>query len=115
MVKIPNTSDAPDIKLAIAPAANIVPKIPAPIAIAFQFSVVQSNIPSILFKNSGFFKFLRKLVPRIPAPRIPAKFNNLSKIKYKEKQEFNQVKTDLSEVKQELKELKELLKSIVQN
>ena len=43
------------------------------------------------------------------------KFNNLSKIKYKEKQEFNQVKTDLSEVKQELKELKELLKSIVQN
>ena len=36
------------------------------------------------------------------------KFNNLSKIKYKEKQEFNQVKTDLSEVKQELKELKEL-------
>ena len=43
------------------------------------------------------------------------KFNNLSKIKYKEKQEFNQVKIDLSEVKQELKELKELLKSIVQN
>ena len=43
------------------------------------------------------------------------KFNNLSKIKYKEKQEFNQVKTDLNEVKQELKELKELLKSIVQN
>ena len=43
------------------------------------------------------------------------KFNNLSKIKYKEKQEFNQVKNDLSEVKQELKELKELLKSIVQN
>jgi len=43
------------------------------------------------------------------------KFNNLSKIKYKEKQEFNQIKTDLSEVKQELKELKELLKSIVQN
>ena len=35
------------------------------------------------------------------------KFNNLSKIKYKEKQEFNQVKTDLSEVKQELKELKD--------
>lgn len=43
------------------------------------------------------------------------KFNNLSKIKYKEKKEFNQVKTDLNEVKQELKELKELLKSIVQN
>ena len=41
--------------------------------------------------------------------------NLINLIKYKEKQEFNQVKTDLSEVKQELKELKELLKSIVQN
>ena len=41
LVKSANASDAPLIKLAIAPAANIVPIIPAPMAIAFQFLVVQ--------------------------------------------------------------------------
>ena len=40
------------------------------------------------------------------------KFTNLSKAKYKEKQEFNKVKEDLASVKNDLEEIKSLLKLI---
>ena len=77
-VKTPKTIPAPLIKLAIAPAANIVPITPAPIAIAFQFLVVQSYMSCILPINLSSSSLLTRFVASSPPPKIPAKFNKLS-------------------------------------